>query len=115
VHLLNNIAEASYQAIGLAKKKNSATDNMSQKGEKEKSSSKQTPDNYYDDRMSRDSQLCDNLKCLVSSQPVSTTLGHLSTDLDTVSAEGDDTQVVDEFYEEVSDNGAGAGSVHVAS
>jgi hypothetical protein len=95
--LLNNIAEASYQAIGLAKKKKSTANNMSQKGEKEKGSSRQTTDEYYDDRLSRDSQLDDNLKSLVSSRPAGTTFGHLSTDLDTVSGEEDDTHLEDEF------------------
>jgi hypothetical protein len=70
---------------------------MSEKGEKEKNSGKQTADEYYDDRLSRDSQLDDNLKSLVSSRPASTTFGHLSTDLDTVSGEEDDTHLVDEF------------------
>jgi hypothetical protein len=40
--LLNNIAEASYQAIGLAKKKKPTAEDISQKGEKEKGSSRQT-------------------------------------------------------------------------
>ncbi len=79
---------------------------MSQKGEKEKGSSKQSPDDYYDDRLSRDSQLDDNLKSLVSSRPGSATFGHLSTDLDTVSGEEDDTHVADEFYEELNDQGS---------
>jgi hypothetical protein len=95
--LLNNIAEASYQAIGLTKKKKSADDTMSQKGEKVKSTDKLVTDEYYDDRLSRDSQLDDNLKSLVSSRPPSAAYGHLSTDLDTVSGE-DDTQIEDEFY-----------------
>jgi hypothetical protein len=95
--LLNNIAEASYQAIGLAKKKKTTSDNMSDKGEKEKKPGKQTSDEYYDDRLSRESQLDENLKSLVSSRPSSTTFGHLSTDLDTVSGEEDDTHLVDEF------------------
>jgi hypothetical protein len=95
--LLNNIAEASYQAIGLAKKKKTISDSMSDKGEKEKKPGKQTSDEYYDDRLSRDSQLDENLKSLVSSRPASTTFGHLSTDLDTVSGEEDDTHLVDEF------------------
>jgi hypothetical protein len=38
--LLNNIAEASYQAIGLTKKKKTVDDSMSLKGEKEKTNSK---------------------------------------------------------------------------
>jgi hypothetical protein len=97
--LLNNIAEASYQAIGFNKKKKSTEDSMAQKGEKEKGTSKQTMDEYYDDRLSRDSQLDDNLKSLVSSRPPSAAFGHLSTDLDTVSGEDDDTQVEDEFYD----------------
>jgi hypothetical protein len=75
---------------------------MSQKGEKEKGNQKYSPDDYYDDRLSRDSQLDNNLKSLVSSRPISATFGHLSTDLDTVSGEEDDTHIVDEFYEEVS-------------
>jgi hypothetical protein len=104
--LLNNIAEASYQAIGLGKKKKSADDSMSQKGEKEKGTSKQTSDDYYDDRLSRDSQLDDNLKSLVSSRPASAAYGHLSTDLDTVSGEDDDTHIEDEFYGGVSSNTA---------
>jgi hypothetical protein len=95
--LLNNITEASYQAIGLAKKKKTPADNMSKKGEKEKGSGRQISYEYYDDRLSRDSQLDDNLKSLVSSRPASTTFGHLSTDLDTVSGEEDDTHIEDEF------------------
>ncbi len=102
--LLNNIAEASYQAIGLTKKKKTADDNMSHKGEKEKTSNKQTTDEYYDDRLSRDSQLDDNLKSLVSSRPPSAAYGHLSTDLDTVSGEDDDSQIEDEFYGGAVDN-----------
>jgi hypothetical protein len=96
--LLNNIAEASYQAIGLTKKKKPADDSMSQRGEKGKSTDKLATDEYYDDRLSRDSQLDDNLKSLVSSRPPSAAYGHLSTDLDTVSGEDDDTQIEDEFY-----------------
>jgi hypothetical protein len=91
--LLNNIAEASYQAIGFTKKKKTTEDSMSQKSEKEKNTGKQTVDEYYDDRLSRDSQLDDNLKSLVSSRPPSAAFGHLSTDLDTVSGEDDDTQI----------------------
>jgi hypothetical protein len=102
--LLNNIAEASYQAIGLNKKKKTVDDSMSLKGEKEKTNSKQTTDEYYDDRLSRDSQLDDNLKSLVSSRPPSAAYGHLSTDLDTVSGEDDDSQIEDEFYSGVADN-----------
>jgi hypothetical protein len=101
--LLDNIAEASCQAIGLSRKKKSPVgENMSEKGEKEKGGQKHATDDYYDDRLSRDSQLDDNLKSLVSSRPASATFGHLSTDLDTVSGEEDDTHIVDEFYEEVS-------------
>jgi hypothetical protein len=103
--LLNNIAEASYQAIGLTKRKKPAEDNMSQKGEKEKGTVKQTSDDYYDDRLSRDSQLDDNLKSLVSSRPASAAYGHLSTDLDTVSGEDDDTHIEDEFYDEATSMG----------
>jgi hypothetical protein len=77
---------------------------MSQKGEKEKNTSKQAADEYYDDRLSRDSQLDDNLKSLVSSRPPSEAYGHLSTDLDTVSGEDDDTQIEDEFYGGTADN-----------
>jgi hypothetical protein len=105
--LLNDIAEASYQAIGLTKKKKPAEDNMSQKGDKDRNSVKQTSDDYYDDRLSRDSQLDDNLKSLVSSRPASATFGHLSTDLDTVSGEDDDTHIEDEFYDETTGNGEG--------
>jgi hypothetical protein len=105
--LLNDIAEASYQAIGFTKKKKPAEDNMSQKSDKDKSSVKQTSDDYYDDRLSRDSQLDDNLKSLVSSRPASATFGHLSTDLDTVSGEDDDTHIEDEFYDETTGNEEG--------
>jgi hypothetical protein len=101
--LLNNIADASYQAIGLAKKKKSAADSKSQKGEKEKGTSK-TSDDYYDDRLSRDSQLDDNLKSLVSNRPASAAYGHLSTGLDTVSGEDDDTHIDYEFYGKASCN-----------
>jgi hypothetical protein len=94
--LLNNIAEASYQAIGLAKKKKPLIDNMP-KGEKEKGTGKQSQDEYYNDRLSRDSQLDANLKSLVSSRPASSIFGHLSTDQDTISGEEDDTNIVDEF------------------
>jgi hypothetical protein len=101
---LNNIAEASYQAIGFTKKKKTTEDSMSQNSEKEKNTGKQTADEYYDDRLSRDSQLDDNLKSLVSSRPPSAAFGHLSTDLDTVSGEDDDTQIEDEFYGGTTDN-----------
>jgi hypothetical protein len=79
---------------------------MSQKGEKEKGTIKQTSDKYYDDRLSRDSQLDDNLKSLVSSRPASAAYGHLSTDLDTVSGEDDDTHIDNEFYDGASGNTA---------
>jgi hypothetical protein len=61
----------------------------------------------YDDRLSRDSQLDDNLKSLVSSHQVSAPIGHLSTVLDTASGEEEVSQLVDEFYKEVRDNSAG--------
>jgi hypothetical protein len=105
--LLNNIAEASCQAIGFTKKKKNTEDNMSRKSEKEDSTGKPVTDEYYDDRLSRDSQLDDNLKSLVSSRPPSATFGHLSTDLDTVSGEDDDTQVEDEFYDGANDSDQG--------
>jgi hypothetical protein len=54
---------------------------MSQKGEEEKEKISQLPDYYYDNRLSRESQLDENLKSLVRSRPVSQTFNQMSTHL----------------------------------
>jgi hypothetical protein len=61
--------------------------------------------------LSRDSQLNTHLESLVSSRPVSAEFDDLPADFDTVSGEEDDSQVVDEFYENIGDNIPGRGQL----
>jgi hypothetical protein len=71
---------------------------MSQKGE-EKEKISQLPDYSYDNRLSRESQLDDNLKSLVRSRPVSQAFNQMSTHLDTVSGEENDGPVVKQILQ----------------
>jgi hypothetical protein len=72
--VLTNMADATYKVIGLSKKKGKPAENSdsdyqvqySPRGEKEKIPDKPKSDDYYDDRLSRDSQLDSHLKELVS-------------------------------------------------
>jgi hypothetical protein len=79
------MADATYKVIGLSKKKGKPVEineseyqiQYSPRGEKEKNSEKQRSDNYYDDRLSRDSQLDSHLKELVSDGKENTDMGGL--------------------------------------
>jgi hypothetical protein len=72
--VLTNMADTTYKVIGLSKKKGKSVENSesdyqiqhSPRGEREKNPDKPKSDDYYDDRLSRDSQLDSHLKELVS-------------------------------------------------
>jgi hypothetical protein len=93
--------------IGLSKKKGKPTENSdsdyqiqySPRGEKEKNPDKNKSDDYYDDRLSRDSQLDSHLKELVSDVQESGDMGGFVTGA-YAEQEGDDQEVTDEFYDE---------------
>jgi hypothetical protein len=105
--VLTNMADATYKVIGLSKKKGKPTENSdsdyqiqhSPRGEKEKYPDKNKSDDYYDDRLSRDSQLDSHLKELVSDVQESGDMGGFVTGAYD-EQEGDDQEVTDEFYDE---------------
>ncbi len=100
------MADATYKVIGLSKKKGKSAETLeidyqpSHKGEKEKYTDKQKSDDYYDDRLSRDSQLDTHLKQLVSDGRESTEEGGLHGGVFVPEEEG---RLADEFYEETGD------------
>jgi hypothetical protein len=101
------MADATYKVIGLSKKKGKPVESSdsdyhlqhSPRGEKEKYPDKNKSDDYYDDRLSRDSQLDSHLKELVSDVQESGDMGDFVTG-DYDEQEEDDREVVDEFYDE---------------
>jgi hypothetical protein len=104
------MADATYKVIGLSKKKGKPAENSdsdyqvqySPRGEKEKIPDKPKSDDYYDDRLSRDSQLDSHLKELVSDGQDNGEMGGLVGGV-YVGQEADE-QVADEFYEEADKN-----------
>ncbi len=104
------MADATYKVIGLSKKKGKSaetseadyTGQPSPRGEKEKNLDKAKSDDYYDDRLSRDSQLDSHLKELVSDGQDNGEMGGLVGGV-YVEQETDD-QVTDEFYDEADKN-----------
>ncbi len=102
------MADATYKVMGLASKKKGKMgdgdlqqqhQNDNVRGEKEKCSDKQRSDDYYDDRLSRDSQLDPHLKELVSDSAECSDFGGISAGLFSAHEE-EDSVVEDEFYEE---------------
>jgi chemotaxis protein histidine kinase CheA len=101
------MADATYKVIGLSKKKGKPAESSesdyqiqcSPRGEKEKNPDKPKNDEYYDDRLSRDSQLDSHLKELVSDAHVSGELGGFVTGAYD-DQEAGDQEVTDEFYDE---------------
>lgn len=106
--VLTNMADAMYKVTGLAKKKGKVVEVMtdlqyqqhaaSPISEKEEGSDKQKSD-YYDDRLSRDSQLDSHLKEFVSDGVECGEFGGISAGLFSAHEE-DHSAVEDEFYEE---------------
>jgi hypothetical protein len=105
--VLTNMADATYKVIGLSKKKGKSVENMdsdcqpqdSPRGEKEKNPDKSKSDDYYDDRLSRDSQLDSHLKELVSDTHDSGEMsGFVTGAYD--EQETEEQEVTDEFYDE---------------
>jgi hypothetical protein len=107
--VLTNMADATYKVIGLSKKKGKPAETSeadyqiqySPRGEKEKNPEKQKSDDYYDDRLSRDSQLDSHLKELVSDGRETTDMGGLVGG--SFVPQEDDDQLADEFYEDADD------------
>jgi hypothetical protein len=101
------MADATYKVIGLSKKKGKPTEmsdsdyqiQHSPRGEKEKYPDKNKSDDYYDDRLSRDSQLDSHLKELVSDVQESGDMGGFVTGAYD-EQEVEDQEVTDEFYDE---------------
>jgi hypothetical protein len=101
------MADATYKVIGLSKKKGKPTETSdsdyqtqhSPRGEKEKYPDKNKSDDYYDDRLSRDSQLDSHLKELVSDVQESGDMGGFVTGAYDEQEVGDQ-EVADEFYDE---------------
>jgi hypothetical protein len=83
--VLKNMADATYKVIGLSKKKGKSAEisdddyqvQYSPRGEKENNPDRARSDDYYDDRLSRDSQLDSHLKELVSDGQDSGEMGGL--------------------------------------
>jgi hypothetical protein len=109
------MADATYKVIGLSKKKGKPAETSdadyqiqySPRGEKEKNPDRQKSDDYYDDRLSRDSQLDSHLKELVSDGIESTEMGRLVSR--GFVPQEEDEQVADEFYEDA-DEGQDSGN-----
>jgi hypothetical protein len=107
------MADATYKVIGLSKKKGKSTETSeddhqtqySPRGEKEKNPDKPKSDDYYDDRLSRDSQLDSHLKELVSDTQVTADLEDFVTG-DYDEQETEEQEVTDEFYDETDDTNA---------
>jgi hypothetical protein len=101
------MADATYKVIGLSKKKGKSIETSeddqqeqySPRGEKEKNPEKPKSDDYYDDRLSRDSQLDSHLKELVSDTQNAANLDDFVTG-DYDEQETEEQEVTDEFYEE---------------
>ncbi len=74
------------------------------RGEKEKGIEKQESDDYYDDRLTRDSQLDSHLKELMSGGVDCGEFGGISAGLFSANEEEDSVCVDDEFYEETDEN-----------
>ncbi len=103
--VLTNMADATYKVIGLAKKKGKTAETSeddyqvqySPRGEKEKNPDRAKSDDYYDDRLSRDSQLDSHLKELVSEAQDGGGMGGLVAGM---YVEQETDEVTDEFYAE---------------
>jgi hypothetical protein len=103
--VLTNMADATYKVIGLAKKKGKTAETSeddyqvqySPRGEKEKNPNRAKSDDYYDDRLSRDSQLDSHLKELVSDAQDGGEMGGLVAGM---YVEQETDEVADEFYAE---------------
>jgi hypothetical protein len=97
------MADATYKVIGLTKKKGKSAEiseddyqvQYSPRGEKEKNPDR--TDDYYDDRLSRDSQLDSHLKELVSDGQDNGEMGGLVAGM---YVEKETDEVADEFYAE---------------
>jgi hypothetical protein len=74
------------------------------RGEKEKGIDKQESDDYYDDRLTRDSQLDSHLKELRSGGVDCGEFGGISAGLFSANEDEDSVRVDDEFYEETDEN-----------
>jgi hypothetical protein len=104
--VLTNMADTTYKVIGLSKKKGKPAEisnadyqiQYSPRGEKEKHPYKPKSDDYYDDRLSRDSQLDSHLKELVSDGQDNGEMGGLV--VGAYVEQETDNQGADEFYDE---------------